>query len=131
MIRQQFVVDNGLWKCAGCAAGFLDGGVVEHPASCPQMQPVKCKHELVLESCADCMPKGPRSVQADSQQNWADLHYVADRSARPRFGPWIEASYGGWCGNDTRHRIEVGDRIRADDEIGEFVCEACGSEGGG
>lgn len=130
MIRQQFVVDNGQWKCAGCAAGFLPEGVVEHPKGCPQMEQVRCTHELILEDCALCMPRGPKSVQADSSQPWSDLHYVASRDDGPRYGPWIEARYNGYCGADQNHRIREGERIRADNELGEFVCEECGIEGG-
>lgn len=129
MIRQQFIVNDGKWQCAGCGAAFLAEGVVEHPASCPQMKPVQCKHELVLESCAECMPKGPKSVQSDTAQRWDDLSYMTQRSDTPRYGPWIEARYNGYCGADQSHRIQEGDRIRADDELGEFVCETCGSSG--
>lgn len=129
MIRQQFVVDDGKWKCAGCAAAFLPEGIIEHPEGCPQMKPVQCKHLLILESCDECMPRGPRSIQADSQQPWSDLHYATEHEAGPRYGPWIEARYNGYCGADLSHRIREGDRIRADDELGEFVCEACGSQG--
>ena len=125
MIRQQFVVVESQWKCAGCGAAFLAEGVVEHPASCPQMQAVLCKHDLLLESCAECMPKGPRSAQSDSAQQWSDLAYMADRSDVPSFGPWIDATYHGVC--PCGNKIAPGDRIRADDEQGEFVCETCGS----
>jgi hypothetical protein len=127
MIRQQFIVTKGLWQCAGCGAAFFDG-VVEHPAGCPQMAPVRCKHELVLESCSECTTPGPRSAQADSTQQWSDMHYVADRSGVPRYGPWIEARYNGYCGG-CGGKISEGERIRADDELGEFVCESCGSKG--
>jgi hypothetical protein len=93
------------------------------------MKPVECKHELKLEDCAECMPRGPRSAQEDSSQRWSDLHYATDRSSGPRYGPWIEARYNGYCGGCSG-RISEGERIRADDELGEFVCEACGAKGG-
>ena len=127
MIRQRFIVDGGLWKCAGCAATFSNG-VVEHPDTCPEVTtPARCKHDLVTEQCTECMPKGPKQV--GEQTNWGDLAYIANHSSGPRFGPWIVARYNGVCGS-CMGRISEGERIRADDELGEFVCEACGSEGG-
>lgn len=137
MIRQRFTVKDGLWACAGCGAAFLPDGYVEHPAGCPQMKPVTCRHELMLESCAECYPPARQraqdaAVQPDgthSAADWNKMSYQAQagEQRKSRFGPWITASYGGSCPG-CGQRFDPGERIRADDELGDFVCEACGSQ---
>lgn len=144
MIRQHFVVRDGTtWACGGCGAVFLDGWV-EHPATCPMMRPVECKHELVLESCTECYPAAalehagkrlppalkPSQVTPDS---WQAMSWTAeDHQARRRYGPWIVATYeGSMCPDCGQRRIRAGDYIRADDELGDFVCKPCGMADGG
>lgn len=140
MIRQHFIIQNGTtWACEGCGATFLEGWV-EHPATCPMMRPVICKHDLVLESCAECFPasvSSPEDQPAGSphagQGGWEGMHYTAqDAQARRRFGPWIIAQYtGGMCPGCGERRIMAGHFIRADDDLGDFVCKACGLAEGG
>lgn len=137
MIRQKFEVRDGkTWACAGCGAVFVDGWV-EHPQTCPMMRPVRCKHDLDLESCAECFPAAAVQAAEGAQQpsggRWNDMAYTArDEQARRRFGPWIIAQYtGGMCPTCGERRISAGHWIRADDEAGDFVCKKCGLADGG
>lgn len=137
MIRQKFEVKDGtVWACGGCGAVFVDGWV-EHPATCPMMRPVRCvRHDMILETCVHCYPAAaaragealaPDPGGQPSGGRWNDMAYTANEAqARRRFGPWVTAQYGGSCpGCGTR--FEPGERIRADDDLGDFVCETCGS----
>jgi len=91
------------------------------------MEAERCRHELLVEQCADCRPARALSVAIDGYDavNDAEAERLFDDPAeRPGPGGWFEARYGGTC-------VECGDRFEAGDEIraagaGEYECADCG-----
>jgi hypothetical protein len=93
----------------------------------PAPVPEPCeRHEL--RWCADCASGVRRPVQTPGagSLDWGQMaETVASAGADP-LGPWVVSRYEGTC-RACGNRWEPGDRIRADDEEGGWICEACGS----
>jgi hypothetical protein len=90
-----------------------------------------CIHELELANCEFCrIPAGavPKAevVKTPGTEDWGQLAEAISRDDDGR-GPWFEAKYASTCAG-CGNRIEPGEQIRADDDLGDFVCRACGSQ---
>jgi len=72
----------------------------------------RCRHELLVEQCADCRPAPAVDPLGDP----------AERVGAP--GHWFVAAYGGSC-SSCGDRFEAGDEIRAIGG-GEYECADCG-----
>jgi len=75
------------------------------------MEADRCRHELLVEQCADCRP-APAPDPFD------------EPAERPGRAVWFEARYGGTC-CECGDRFDPGDTIRAAGG-GEYECADCG-----
>jgi hypothetical protein len=75
------------------------------------MEAERCRHELLVEQCADCRPAPA-------------VDPLSDPAERPHRAVWFEARYGGTC-CECGDRFDAGDAIRSVG-MGEYECANCG-----
>lgn len=100
----------------------------------------RCDHSMLPGQCDFCWPalptgRPPGLVRpqdlgtvppgTETAERWESLQDTAENDSG--FGPWFPAKFDSTCPS-CGESISEGDQIRADDELGDFVCTNCGSK---